>query len=126
MEKLAEEFKQPTKEDFQPAGIGSEKILLDYKHIPRGLNCQTSALHKLYHYYGHEISEEMLVGIGSGLGFIYWYMKMMPGPFTGGMNSGKFPGLVGRIVERLDGSFKVLQTSSVKTAHKHLKETLHK
>ncbi|NHK30027.1 MAG: DUF4872 domain-containing protein [Asgard group archaeon] len=124
MNKLSDEFKEPDKEYFKSAGIGSDKIILDYNHIPGGLNCQTSALHKLYHYYGHDISEEMLVGIGSGLGFIYWYMKNMPAPFAGGMNSGKFPGLVGRIVERLNSSYKILQTSSVKTAHQHLKETL--
>ena len=91
MNKLSDEFSTPKKSEFKPAGIESEKLILNYKHIPGGLNCQTSALHKLYHFYGHDISEEMLVGIGSGLGFIYWYMKMMPVPFTGGMNSGKFP-----------------------------------
>lgn len=124
MNKLADEFEKPKKEGFIPAGIESRKIMLDYEHIPGGLNCQTSALHKLYQFYGHDISEEMLVGIGSGLGFIYWYMKQMPGPFVGGMNTGKFPGLIGRIVEQLDGSFKVLKTTSVKKAHQYLKETL--
>ncbi|NHJ40322.1 MAG: hypothetical protein FK731_09845, partial [Asgard group archaeon] len=124
MNKLSDEFKVPDKEYFKSAGISSDKIILEYRHIPSGLNCQTSALHKLYHFYGHDISEEMLVGIGSGLGFIYWYMKNMPAPFAGGMNSGKFPGLVGRIVERLNGNYKILQTSSVKTAHEHLKQTL--
>ncbi|MBD3190194.1 MAG: DUF4872 domain-containing protein [Candidatus Heimdallarchaeota archaeon] len=124
MNKINSEFDKPNKFPFKPAGLNDEVIMLDFQHIPNGKNCQTSALHKLCHHYDLDITEEMLVGIGSGLGFIYWYMKKMPMPFAGAMNSGKFPGLVGRIIERLGGSYQVLKTTSVKKAHKHLKETL--
>lgn len=84
----------------------------------------TSCLWKLLHYLGYDISEEMLVGIASGLGFIYWKMKQMPTPFVGGMNGGRFPTILGLAVDRLGGEWKVLKSSSMKRAHKHLLETL--
>jgi hypothetical protein len=102
----------------------SERIMLEFEHLPGGKNCMTSSLWKLLHHLGHEISEEMLVGIASGLGFIYWKMKQMPTPFVGGMNGGRFPTILGLAVDRLGGEWKVLKSSSVKRAHKHLRETL--
>ncbi|MBD3408183.1 MAG: DUF4872 domain-containing protein [Candidatus Lokiarchaeota archaeon] len=111
---------------FKPAGIDDDVINLDFEHYGGGKNCQTSALQRQMNHYGLKISEPMLFGIGSGLGFIYWYMKRMHAPFAGGMNSGKFPGLIGRIINRLGGSWKVLKTSSTKRAHKHLKSVLQK
>ncbi|MHA1965642.1 MAG: BtrH N-terminal domain-containing protein [Candidatus Thorarchaeota archaeon] len=102
----------------------SERIMLDFEHLPGGKNCMTSSLWKLLNHMGHKISEEMLVGIGSGLGFIYWKMKQMPTPFVGGMNGGRFPTILGLAVDRLGGEWKVLKSSSVKNAHKHLRATL--
>lgn len=122
---IKKEFRKPVFRPFKPAGIGDEKIFLNFKHTSNGKNCQTSALHKLFSFYDFEITEELLFGIGSGLGFIYWHTKNIAPPFSGGMNSGKFPGLIGRIIERFDGNYLYHKTSSVKTAHKKLKETLH-
>ncbi|MFX1560926.1 MAG: BtrH N-terminal domain-containing protein [Promethearchaeota archaeon] len=102
----------------------SERIMLDFEHLPGGKNCMTSSLWKLLNHLGHKISEEMLVGIASGLGFIYWKMKQMPTPFVGGMNGGRFPTILGLAVDRLGGEWKVLKSSSVKRAHNHLRETL--
>jgi hypothetical protein len=48
----------------------------------------------------------------------------MPIPFVGGMNGGRFPTILGLAVDRLGGEWKVLKSSSVKRAHKHLRETL--
>jgi len=98
--------------------------MLDFEHLPGGKNCMTSSLWKLLNHMEHKISEEMLVGIGSGLGFIYWKMKQMPTPFVGGMNGGRFPTILGLAIDRLGGEWKVLKSSSVKNAHKHLRETL--
>ena len=102
----------------------SERIMLDFEHLPGGKNCMTSSLWKLLHHLGHDITEEMLVGIASGLGFIYWKMKQMPTPFVGGMNGGRFPTILGLAVDRLGGEWKVLKSSFVKRAHSHLRETL--
>ncbi|UCE11182.1 MAG: BtrH N-terminal domain-containing protein [Candidatus Thorarchaeota archaeon] len=113
-----------SKKEFEPAGIEDDVIMLDFEHTPGGLNCQTSAVRKLLLHYGHEISEEMFVGIASGLGFVYWFQKGMFAPIVGGMNSGRFPGLVGRAIQRLGGDFTVLKSSSTKRAHQQLKSVL--
>ncbi|HEY9245571.1 MAG TPA: BtrH N-terminal domain-containing protein [Candidatus Methanoperedens sp.] len=49
-----------------------------FKNCPAfdGYHCQTNSLAKIFHYYGHPISEEMLLGLGAGMGFIYWQMKI--------------------------------------------------
>ncbi len=118
--------KKKTKE-FAPAGIGDERIVLDFKHFGNGKNCQTSALVRLMHHLGHDISEPMIVGISAGMGFIYWFMKLMPYPIVGGMNRSdcrKFPGILGKAVKRLGGNFDSIMTKSVKKAHLFLKDTL--
>lgn len=50
----------------------------------KGEHCETVAIGNLLKHQGLELSEPMLFGIGSGLGFIYWKMKSMPLPFLGG------------------------------------------
>ncbi|MFW9882952.1 MAG: BtrH N-terminal domain-containing protein [Candidatus Thorarchaeota archaeon] len=115
------------KKEFKPAGIGDERIVLDFKHFGDGKNCQTSAMVRLMNHLGHEISEPMLVGISAGMGFIYWFMKIMPYPIVGGMNRSdcrKFPGILGKAAKRLGGDFESILTKSVKKAHIFLKETL--
>jgi len=39
-----------------------------------GKHCQTSALKNILDYHGLHLSEEMLLGLMGGVGFIYWYM----------------------------------------------------
>jgi hypothetical protein len=40
-----------------------------------GYHCVTSSLARIYHHAGHSLSEEMLLGLGAGMGFVYWRMK---------------------------------------------------
>jgi hypothetical protein len=57
-----------------------------------GYHCVTSSLAKIYHYAGHPLSEEMLLGLGAGMGFIYWRMKLPGAPdyvFIGGRGNGR-------------------------------------
>ncbi len=113
--------------DFKPAGIENDRIILNFKHFGDGKNCQTSSMIRLMAHMGYEISEPMLVGISSGLGFIYWFMKMMTYPVIGGMNRSdcrKFPGILGKAAIRLGGNFDSILTKSVKKAHFYLKDTL--
>ena len=49
-----------------------------------GKHCETTALKRAFDRHGLSLSEELLLGLGGGIGFIYWYMKMMPSPFVGG------------------------------------------
>lgn len=46
-------------------------------------HCVTGSLLRLYRYYEHNISEDMLFGLGEGTGFIYWHQKGQM-PFVGG------------------------------------------
>lgn len=46
-----------------------------------GQHCETTATGTLLKQLNIELSEPMLFGIGEGLGFIFWNMKIMPFPF---------------------------------------------
>jgi len=112
---------------FVPAGIGTDRIVLDFEHFGGGKNCQTSSMVRLMHHMGHDINEPMLVGISAGLGFIYWFMKKMPYPIVGGMNRAdcrQFPGILGKAAQRLGGDFESILTKNAAKAHLFLKDTL--
>ena len=49
-----------------------------------GQHCETTATGSLLINLGINLSEPMLFGLGSGLGFIFWNMKTMSFPFLGG------------------------------------------
>lgn len=40
-----------------------------------GCHCVTNSLAKIFHHAGHPVSEEMLLGLGAGIGFVYWQMN---------------------------------------------------
>jgi hypothetical protein len=56
-----------------------------------GCHCVTTSLAKIYRHAGHRLSEEMLLSLGSGVGFIYWQMNMggSVSVFVGGRGNGK-------------------------------------
>jgi hypothetical protein len=41
-----------------------------------GYRCQRNSLAKIFHYRGHPLSEDMLLGFGAGTGFIFWPMQI--------------------------------------------------
>src|SRR4030042_3307872 len=48
-----------------------------------GCHCQTNSLAKMFRYYNHPLSEDMLLGIGSGMGYRLWFHRGIR-PFTDG------------------------------------------
>lgn len=90
----------------------------DFKHMS-GANCQTSSLRKVLSFYGIELSEPMIVGLGSGLGFFYFYMKRMPFPMVLGLAVKKTE-VFERVLNRLGGNVKISETASVNVAHNNL------
>ncbi len=54
-------------------------------------HCVTGSLRHIYEFHGYPISEEMLLGLGSGVGFLYWHQKGMD-PFYGGRANFERPG----------------------------------
>jgi len=89
-----------------------------------GYHCQTNSLAKIFHYHGHPLSEDMLLGLGAGMGFIYWRMQIggEKAVFIGGRGNNKdFFSDVGR---RTGVPIKVVTTSSAKKAESRLLERL--
>ena len=86
-----------------------------------GYHCQTNSLAKIYHHYGHPLSEEMLLGLGSGMNFMYWHQKGQP-PFIGAR--GNIKNFYQDIGKRTGVIIKEKTTSSERKAEKTLLETL--
>jgi hypothetical protein len=53
-------------------------------------HCVTGSLRHIYVFNGHDLSEEMLLGIGGGVSFSYWHFKGQS-PFIGGRGGFKPP-----------------------------------
>jgi hypothetical protein len=85
-----------------------------------GYHCQTNSLAKIFGFYGHPLSEDMLLGLGAGLGFMYW--KTTAGAetsvFIGGRGNNKdFFGDIGR---RTGSAIETVCTSSARKAEEAL------
>lgn len=91
-----------------------------------GCHCQTNSLAKIFHYHNHPLSEDMLLGLGAGMGFIYWKMKMGADTyvFLGGRGNNKdfFADLSKRTGVRIS----VVSTGSTKKAEASLLAKLEK
>jgi hypothetical protein len=81
-----------------------------------GYHCVTSSLAKIFNFYGRPVSEDMLLGLGAGMGFIYWQMKMDSGPyiFVGGRANNK--DFFHDLGKRVGVNIKVVSTSSAQKA----------
>ena len=86
-----------------------------------GYHCQTNSLAKIFHYHNCPLSEDMLLGLGAGMGFIYWRQKGIP-PFIGGR--GNVKNFFQDLGKRTSVEINVKPTSSEKKAEKALLEKL--
>jgi hypothetical protein len=85
-----------------------------------GYHCQTNSLAKIFYHHGHPLSEDMFLGLGAGMGFIYWRMQIGDEKvvFIGGRGNNKeFFSDVGR---RTGVTIRMVSTTSVKRAESHL------
>src|SRR4030043_210256 len=91
-----------------------------------GHHCQTNSLAKIFNYYNHPLSEDMILGLGAGMGFVYWKMKMGSGTyiFVGGRGNTK--DFFSDIGKRTGVKIDVVSTSSAKKAEASLLEKLAK
>jgi hypothetical protein len=89
-----------------------------------GYHCQTNSLAKIFLYNNHPLSEDMLLGLGAGMGFIYWKMKMGASTyvFIGGRGSNK--DFFNDIGKRTGVKINTNSTSSAKKAEVSLLELL--
>lgn len=68
---------------MKPAEIKQEVVPFSNCPALAGYHCWSNSLAKIYHHYNLPLSEELLFGLGAGLGFMYWEQKGSP-PFIGG------------------------------------------
>ena len=89
-----------------------------------GYHCQTNSLAKIFHFHNHPLSEDMILGLGAGMGFIYWKMKMESGTyvFIGGRANNK--NYFNDLGKRAGVKIKCVSTSSVKKAETSLLEKM--
>ncbi len=100
-----------------------EKLMVQgYQHAG-GKHCWTTALKNIFSYHGLNLSEEMLFGLGGGVGFIYWYLKLMPAPFIG-TRYGKGVEPLINTCRRIGAQATVFQTGSVTRGYEELKKQL--
>ena len=90
--------------------------LAGFTSLP-GCHCVTASFRKICAFNGYAVSEEMLLGLGAGVGFIYWHMKGQV-PMLGGRGNNKsfhqdLSRRTGIVIEEH-------RTSSAKTAEKEL------
>ena len=88
-----------------------------------GYHCQTNSLAKMYHFHDHPLTEEMLLGLGSGMGFIYWHQKGIS-PFIGGR--GNLKNFFQDLSQRTGVDIQLKTTSSKKKAEQALLDRLSK
>ena len=101
-----------------------ERIVLEDFDSFGGKHCQTTALKGILDYNGLHLSEEMLLGLGGGLGFIYWYMKKMPAPFVGGRTGGRNEEFMRNALDRIGGKGELYRSGSEKRGYEELMKIL--
>ena len=82
-----------------------------FMHFPTH-HCVTGSLRHIYALHGYPVSEELLLGLGAGVGFIYWHMKGAL-PFIGGRANLERPGEEG--LEKTVGRRTGVQVNSFHT-----------
>ena len=89
-----------------------------------GYHCQTNSLAKIFHYHNHPLSEDMILGLGAGMGFIYWKMKFGSTTyvFIGGRGNNKE--FFHDLGERTGVQINLITTGSTKKAQTSLFETI--
>ena len=82
-----------------------------FEHFPTH-HCVTGSLRHIYAFHRYAISEECLLGLGAGVGFVYWHMKGAL-PFIGGRANFERPGEEG--LEKVVGRRSGVRVSSFRT-----------
>lgn len=85
-------------------------------------HCVTGSMAQIFRFNEHDVSEEMLLGAGEGVGFIYWHQKGQP-PFFGGRAQPK-PSMEELAARRTGVKLGAHATISARKAKKTLLELL--
>jgi len=97
------------------------KLIEGFVHRP-GVNCGTSALRDIFEYHGYTFTEDMIFGLGSGLGFVYWPdRRAVPPIFVGGLGNRN---MMGDACQALNVNAEKKTTSNSKRAWQAVKELI--
>jgi hypothetical protein len=89
-----------------------------------GCHCVTSSMARIFQFAGHPVPEEMLLGLGAGMGFVYWRMKFAGTEtvFVGGR--GNMKGFYQDVALRTGVVIREKQTGSAAKAESELLQRL--
>ncbi|MDW3646550.1 MAG: BtrH N-terminal domain-containing protein [Bacteroidia bacterium] len=99
-------------------------MILENLKAFEGKHCETTATGTLLKQIGIELSEPLMFGIGEGLSYIFWNMKIMDYPFIGGRV--KPDALTENLCRNLGLDLEVRETTSKKKAWMQVKEEIDK
>ena len=85
-------------------------------------HCVTGSMRHIYLFNDHDISEEMMLGLGQGIGYIYWHQKGME-PFIGGRATPK-PSMEELAAQRTGIKMQLHHTTSARKAKSTLLDLL--
>ncbi len=85
-------------------------------------HCVTGSMRHVYLFNNHNISEEMMLGLGQGVGYIYWHQKGQD-PFIGGRATPK-PSMEELAAQRTGVKMQLHNTTSAKKAKSTLLDML--
>jgi hypothetical protein len=85
-------------------------------------HCVTGSMRHVYAFHGCDVSEDLLLGLGEGVGFMYWHAKGTP-PFLGGRTSPK-PSMEEVAGQRTGVRIEIHRTASNRKARRTLIELL--
>ena len=85
-------------------------------------HCVTGSMRHIYAFHGHDTSEELLLGLGQGVGFMYWQARGQA-PFLGGRAVSK-PAMEQLAGQRTGVAIASHTSSSPRKAHQTLMESL--
>jgi len=89
-----------------------------------GYHCQTNSLAKIFHYHDHPLSEDLLLGLGAGMGFIYWKMRLGAGNYVFIGGRGNTTNFFQDLGQRTGVKITAVSTSSSKKAQTSLLDQL--
>src|SRR5512134_1990990 len=85
-------------------------------------HCVTGSMRHVYVFNGHDVSEELLLGLGEGVGFMYWQAKGQP-PFLGGRTAPK-PSMEAVAGQRTGVEIEIHRTTSSRKARQTMLDLL--
>ncbi len=97
------------------------QALTDFKSLQTH-HCVTGSMRHVYAFNGCDLSEDLLLGLGEGVGFIYWQTKGAP-PFLGGRTSPK-PSMEAVAGQRTGVKIEIHHTTSARKSRQTMLEIL--